>query len=347
MTSERGARSFEERSARLSPLALALMTTRLIVDGPDFPAPTEVGVQQVSELLANPKNRLWLDISDPGLPEIGLLRREFGFHRLALEEVTRPHERPRCDAYSGYYFVVLYAAEHGGTAFSPRELNLFWGENYLVTIHRAPAAVLSVLGEARRKWEHHDGREAYGIACLAYTLFESLVDSYFTVQDRMRERMEGIEDAIIQGAEGGAADLFRLRKELLRVPRLLAPTSHVLAEVLRRERAVPDELRPYFADVQDHTLHVLAELDTYRDLLSAALDVHVFSAFNRLGLIMKRLTAVTVIIMVPNFVASIYGMNFGRIVPPSDSPYGFVVVVAFLLVMLAWGFLHSRMLGWL
>jgi magnesium transporter len=323
------------------------MGTRLVVDGPGFPMPTEVEVDRLSELLGNPKNRLWLDISDPGLREIGLLRRELGFHRLALEEVTKPHERPRCDAYSGYYFVVVYAAEYVGTAFAPRELNLFWGENYLVTIHRGGGAVISLLTDARRKWEQHEGRDAYGISCLTYALFESLVDGYFVVQDRMRERMEGIEDAIIEGAEGGAADLFRLRKELLRVPRLLAPTSHVLAEVLRRERAVPDELRPYFHDVQDHALHVLAELDTYRDLLSAALDVHVFSAFNRLGLIMKRLTAVTVIIMVPNFVASIYGMNFGRMIPGSESPYGFFLIVAFLMVMLVWGFLHSRMLGWL
>jgi magnesium transporter len=320
---------------------------RLIADGPGYTAPTEVDVDQLSELLVNPKNRLWLDISDPGLPEIGLLRREFGFHRLALEEVTRPHERPRCDAYSGYYFVVLYAAEHGEEVFAPREINLFWGPNYLVTIHRRAAAVTSVLAEAQRRWEHHEGREAYGIACLAYALFESLLDGYFAVQDRIRERIEGVEDAIIQGREGGAADLFRLRKELLRVPRLLAPTSHVLAEVLRRERTVPDELRPYFGDVQDHALHVLAELDTYRDLLSAALDVHVFSAFNRLGLIMKRLTAVTVIIMVPNFVASIYGMNFERLMPPSEWPYGFFVVGAFLLLMVGWGFLHSRILGWL
>jgi magnesium transporter len=320
---------------------------RLIVDGPGYTSPAEVDVARLSELLANPKNRLWLDISDPGMPEIGLLRREFGFHRLALEEVSKPHERPRCDAYSGYYFIVVYAADLGGEGFAPREINLFWGPNYLVTIHRRPAAVLTVLAEARRRWEHHEGRAAFGTACLAYALFESLVDGYFVVQDRIRERMEGIEDRIIQGTEGGAADLFRLRKELLRVPRLLAPTSNVLAEVLRREKTIPDELRPYFGDVQDHALHVLAELDTYRDLLSAALDVHVFSAFNRLGLIMKRLTAVTVIIMVPNFVASIYGMNFARLMPPSEAPYGFFLVVAFLLIMLGWGFLHSRMLGWL
>src|SRR6185295_8575807 len=214
-------------------------------------------------------------------------------------------------------------------------------------IHCRAEAVLGMLAEARRRWERLEAHEAHGIAGLAYALFESLVDGYFTVQDRVRERIEGIEDDILTGAEGAAANLFRVRKELLRVPRLLAPTSHVLAEVLRRERTVPESLRPYFADVQDHAVHVLAELDTYRDLLGAALDVHVFSAFNRLGKIMQRLTAITVINMVPNFVASIYGMNFVHMVPSSGSTYGFVAIVAFLMVMVVWGFIHSRMLGWL
>ncbi|MGH9368617.1 MAG: magnesium transporter CorA family protein [Thermoanaerobaculia bacterium] len=322
-------------------------TMRLVMDVHGRGSPAQVPVDRLSELLADPENRLWLDISDPGPAEVELLRRQFGFHELALEEVTKPHERPRCDAHRGYYFIVVYAAEHTGREFWPRELNLFWGENYLVTIHRRPAAVLSLLEEALRRWEQHEGRQAYGVACLAYALFESLVDGYFAVQDRVRERIERIEEAIFKGSEGAAADLFRLRKELLRVPRLLAPTSHVLSEVLRREHAIPDGLRPYFGDVQDHALHVLAEMDTYRDLLGAALDVQVFYSFTRLGNIMKRLTAVTVIILVPNFVASIYGMNFEHLVPPSEWKYGFMVVVAFLLCMVAWGFIHSRFLRWL
>lgn len=323
-------------------------TSRLILDRPDQPVPLEVGVDRLHDLLRDPSARIWLDISDPGTTDVDLLREAFGFHELALEEVTQPHERPRCDAYGGYYFIVVYAAEYTADGqFSPRELNLFWGERYLVTIHRRPRAVLGVLQQARARWEVDDGRRDHGIASLAYTLFESLVHGYFEVQDRVRERMETIEQLIFEGEERAAADLFRLRKSLLQVPRLLAPTGHVLAEVLRRDRSIPAELRPYFADVQDHAVHVLAEMDTYRDLLAAALDVQVFYSFNRLGLTMKRLTAVTVIIMVPNFVASIYGMNFAHIFPPSEWRWGFVVVVALLGCMVAWGFIHSKLLKWL
>jgi magnesium transporter len=51
--------------------------------------------------------------------------------------------------------------------------------------------------------------------------------------------------------------------------------------------------------------------------------------------------------MVPTFVASVYGMNFAHLFPPSQWRYGFLVVVAFLGCMIAWGFIHSRLLRWL
>ncbi len=328
-------------------MVVTMGTMRLVLDMRDQAAPVEVGIERLAELLAVRENRLWLDITDPGTADVALLRERFGFHDLTLDEVTRPHERPRCDAHTGYYFIVMYAADHTGSEFSPRELNVFWGENFIVTIHRGSAAIVDLLRDATRRWEQQEDRPAHGVASLAYALFDTLVNGYFTAQDRVRERIERIEEAIFKGEETAAADLFRLRKELLRVPRLLAPTSHVLEEVLRRERAIPPELRPYFGDVQDHALHVLAEMDTYRDLLTTALDVQVFYSFNRLGHLMKRLTAVTVIIMVPNFVASIYGMNFEHLIPPSEWKYGFLLVVGFLACMVVWGFVHSKLMRWL
>ena len=98
-------------------------TMRLVVETCDQGMPAEVSVDRLGELLTDQRNQLWLDISDPGPAEVALLGRVFGFHELALEDVTRPHERPRCDAYGGYYFIVVYAAEHAGNAFLPRELN--------------------------------------------------------------------------------------------------------------------------------------------------------------------------------------------------------------------------------
>ena len=100
-------------------------TMRLVLDAHDRGSPADVPADRLGELLADRGNRLWLDISDPGPEDVVLLRQVFGFHELALEEVTRAHERPRCDAYSGYYFIVVYAADQSGDTLLPRELNLF------------------------------------------------------------------------------------------------------------------------------------------------------------------------------------------------------------------------------
>lgn len=85
---------------------------RLVVEQCGQALPGEVEVGRLGELLQDQTNQLWLDISDPGDSEVALLRDVFRFHELALEDVTRPHERPRCDAYGNYYFIVVYAAEH-------------------------------------------------------------------------------------------------------------------------------------------------------------------------------------------------------------------------------------------
>lgn len=302
---------------------------------------------RLGELLEDRQNLLWLDIRDPGSAEIDVLRQTFGFHEIALEDVAvrEPHRRPRCERYVGYYFLVLYAAEHDATHYAPRELQIFWGPRYLVTIHQGE---LPIVERARGRWLHHDERQEHGIAYLAYALCDNLVQSYFPLEDWFGERVEDIEEAVIKGMDGATTDLFQLRKELLRTRRLLSPTANVIAEVIRREQSrIPATLEPYLADMQAHLAHVLGELESYLELLAAAQDVHAESMFTRLALVVQRLTAITVILMAPTLIAGIYGMNLGGFWPSADWDYGFLVVCGAMLIMIVWGFVHSRLLGWI
>jgi hypothetical protein len=40
-------------------------------------------------------------------------------------------------------------------------------------------------------------------------------------------------------------------------------------------------------------------------------------------------------------------MNFSHTIPAGDWPFGFILVVALLGLMVGWGFIHSRLMGWL
>ena len=65
----------------------------------------------------------------------------------------------------------------------------------------------------------------------------------------------------------------------------------------------------YFRDVYDHIIRLTDELDTYRELASATLDVYLTQVNNNLSVIMKRLTGVTVILAGVGAIAGIFGMS--------------------------------------
>jgi magnesium transporter len=320
--------------------------TQLVVEPRGRGLETGHPPEQISDLLRGHGNLLWLDITDPGGPEIALLRREFGFHELALEDVVTAHQRPKCDTYPKYYFLVVYAAAHTQNRFVPVELQMFWGENYLVTIHRGSVAVLE---EARKRWQAHDQRRQHGIAYLVYAIFDSLVDDYMRLQDWVEERVGAIEDAVFEHADTAVlAELFRLRKDLLRMRRLLGPTRDVLNEIIRRDLPLfPVSLGPYFADVYDHVLRVLDGLDLYRELLTSALDIHMSTVSNRLNRLVKRMTALTLVVMVPTLIAGIYGMNFHDPWPAYETPWGFGFALALMAALVVGGLYAAYRADWL
>jgi magnesium transporter len=106
----------------------------------------------------------------------------------------------------------------------------------------------------------------------------------------------------------------------------------VANELLRRDIALVDEaMVPYYQDLFDHLVRILDQLDLDRDLLASVLDARLTVTSNSLNAIMKRLTAVTVILMIPTLIAGIYGMNF-EVMPELHWAFGYpfaiVVMVA-------------------
>jgi magnesium transporter len=303
--------------------------------------------ERAGELRANPANRVWLDVEDPGSAEIDFLRRHFGFHELALEDVASRHQRPKCDQYEegNYYFIVLYVGKHDREEVVVEELELFWGENYLVTVHDQP---MDLPAEVQRRWVRQADHTG-GTAHLVYTLLDAVIDGYLPLVDWIEERVEDIEERIFPQADPAVAGLiFKTRKQLVRMRRVLAPTRDVLNEIIRRDLPLYTEsLRPYFVDVYDHTLRALDQLDLYRDLLESALDVYLSATSNRLNQLVKRMTALTLIVMAPTLIAGIYGMNFKTPIPAYESDYGFLFSIALMVALIVGGMVLFRQLDWI
>lgn len=301
-----------------------------------------ITLDSISDILPNSGNILWLDIQDPTPGDLELLRHEFGFHELALEDVAHAHQRAKVDQYEGYYFVVFYAVRPGEV----HELQLFIGENYLVTVHRGEVQEISQTAE---RWRRNADRMERGVGALVYSLLDAIVDGYFPVVDDVAERVEMVEEAIFDPGrvQNCLADVFALKKELLNLRRTLTPERDVLNILVRRDAPILGEgTVVYFQDVYDHTVRVLDSIDLYRDQLSGSLDAYLTVVSNRLNFVMKRMTALATILMTMALIAGIYGMNF-QLTPSNDWEYGFWYAVGSMVLIgvgLAGWF---RRIGWL
>jgi magnesium transporter len=291
----------------------------------------------------DPRDLVWVDLSQPTDEDIAWLERTFHFHPVALEDVRLRHQRAKLDEYPDYYFGVLYAVRTDTVRHRVRtaELQFFWGASYLVTLHTEPFPEIEHLAKRTRSNSLApvvgDDTRQVAIGDLAYRLIDAVVDTYFPAVDAVAEWSEAIEAGMFAAsrkpAQATLQALFTLKKDLLGLRKVIAPSRDVLNVLLRREHHLfGDDLQPYYQDVYDHTVRVIDSLDTYRDLLASALDTYLSVVSNDVSQTVKKMTAVTAILMVDALVAGIYGMNFDTI-PELHWAYGYAWALGLMLVL--------------
>jgi magnesium transporter len=289
-------------------------------------------LSKISDYLADPEAMIWLDLESPDDGEVGLLRDEFRFHDLAIEDAVRDHERPKVDSYDGYYLLIFYAARYGERdQIVLQSLNLFVGSNYLVSIRHGP---IIEVDQTMERWHAPNAPIGENTTRLLHALLDAIVDDYFTLMDRIVDRVEELEDTIFgKFRQESIQDIFRLKKDLLLLRRAVAPERDVLNVLLRQEMAIfrGPEIA-YIQDVYDHLVRVTDSIDTYRDLLSSALDSYLSLQSNQLNQLVKALTLASIILMACALVSGIYGMNF-EFMPELHWLYGYPFALGLMLTI--------------
>lgn len=99
-----------------------------------------------------------------------------------------------------------------------------------------------------------------------------------------------------------------------------------------------------FADIIIDNSQALEMANTYTNILSGTMDAFGSIISNNLNIVMKRLTLITIILMVPTLVASFFGMNVPLDVVQKDNAFGYIIVVSVIMaLLLAWFFRSRRM----
>lgn len=271
----------------------------------------DLPVADISDVIPVSDNQVWLDLEGGDVEHIELLREEFGFHELALEDSIKAGQRSKLDEYPGYYFLVFYAPHWDAETqrVQARAVHCFVGPNYLVTVHREPIVALQT---ARQRWKQKLGLLQQGIGYLVYVLMDCVIDEYFPLLEQFNGTIEHIEEHVFESPTSAVLDqIFTLKKDLLYLRKILSPKRDIFNILSRRDQTLfANQTQPYLRDVYDHLLRLLEQIDLQREMSASLLDVYISATSNRLNAIMKTLTVTATVLMTWSFIAGLYGMNF-------------------------------------
>jgi magnesium transporter len=266
----------------------------------------------------------WLDLESPTDDQVDELRDLFGFHPLAIEDTENFGQRPKLDSYGDYVLVVFYGASPNTEDPELIEVHIYISGSYVVTVRRAHCETLAAARERLKREPSHPEQ------FVVYRIFDALTDSFFPVLAVMDQEIDELEDQIaVDPSDQARQRLFRLKRRLVELRQVVAPQRDVFARAFEDVGSLPGlepGNRDYFRDVYDHLIRISEQIDSYRDLLTSAMDVYLSTVSNRLNTVMKQLTIVATIFLPLTFVTGFFGQNFGWMVDHIDTLAAFLLL---------------------
>ena len=305
-----------------------------------------VTLEDISEVLKEAETFLWLGLYEPDIALLRKVQAEFGLHDLAIEDALNAHQRPKLETYGESVFIVLETAQmvDGEVAFG--ETHIFAGHNYIVTVRHGPSVSYSPV---RQRCEESPQRLALGAGYALYAVMDAIVDNYQPEVDSLKQRFEELESQILEENldRESITRIYALKSQLVRLRDAALPIPDMCKELVRQhDGLVRKELRAYFRDIEDHSTRIIKTVDSLREMLTTAVQVHLAMVTVGQNEVVKRLAGWGAILAIPTVVFSLYGMNFDAM-PELRLPWAYPMVIGVTVAACAGLYFRLRRAGWL
>ncbi len=255
---------------------------------------------------------LWIDYTNPTADDLLGVETVYGLHRLAVEDAVHDFQRPKLDRYPNHLFLSAYQAalQPGTGELVVAEISAFVTHNALVTVHGAEFDTDKLAAH----WDAETELAQHGVPFLFWGLLDLIVDGHFDAVQELDGYIDSLEESLFED-HSPDHDLqrktFELRKNLVRLRRVVLPMREVLNTLLRREDLVgcSPAMQPFLQDVYDHVLRASEWTESLRDLVTTILETHISIQGNQMNLVMKKVTSWAAIIAVPTAVTGFFGQN--------------------------------------
>ena len=308
----------------------------------------------ITSLLEPQEQKAWLHIQ--GQPSDDLLKTivdKTPMHELYAEDILNRGQRPKVETAEDQVFLILNLPLNIEQTTRIEQVCLFVTDSLLISFCTGKfnpfKKVTERLNKGQGKLRKHE------LDYLMYALTDSVIDYGFPLLEIYSENIQAIEDELLNTKnENILSKLHQVRRELLLIRRRLWPQREVINELLRTDdcQILSANTQTHLKDCYDHVIAIMELLETYHEMTSSLMELHLTSVSLKLNDVMKFLTIFTTIFIPPTLLVGIYGMNFDHSVSSSNMPeltwqYGYLIILGLIVAMIAGMLMFFKRKKWL
>ncbi|MFH1888921.1 MAG: magnesium/cobalt transporter CorA [Candidatus Omnitrophota bacterium] len=292
----------------------------------------------------------WINID--GLDDFAIMEKvgkHFNMHPMVLEDIVNTTQRPKFEEFEEYLYIVLkmFYINENDNEIHTEQVSLILGPSFVISFQESQGG--DVFNPVRERIRTAKGRiRKMGADYLAYALFDSIVDSYYQIMERMGEKIEEIEDELVFNPTPETLQTIHdLKRDTIFLRKSVWPLREVAGGLQRSEsKLIQESTEIYLRDVYDHTIQVIDTIETFRDMISGMLDIYLSSLSNRMNEVMKVLTIIATIFIPITFISGVYGMNF-RYMPELNWHWAYFGALGLMLMVVITMLIYFKRKKWI
>ncbi len=275
----------------------------------------------------------WLNIKTPTNDDLDTIENTYHFHPLDIEDCRESNQRSKIDVYDDYHFLVLHFPnfDKQNRFIKPREVKIFWGEDFLITIGKSHWAVNNIFDDAMEQYKRGEDFEIGTSDAILYAILEKLMIESIQLLRKVGLELELINRELFGKSPAKIIERLSVtRKNIIVLNTMLKPQLRVFNKFESGNvQGFADNMEDYWGNILDYYNRMWDMTEDYGELIEGLSTTFDSLQTNKTNEIMKILTLISSIVLPLTLMTGIYGMNVMLPMAENNNAFWIIALIMF------------------
>jgi len=290
----------------------------------------------------------WEHLVKPTSAEFIEIKDAYNFHPLTMEDCKTNSLHPKVDTYDGYYFLNLHFPylDKSGTVVDIKEVKIFWGNNFLVTIGKTHWLFTQEF-EKEKALASDKRMVVTSSDMLLYTLLDKVMKATQQLVDKVDEEVDKCGKSIFgKRAEKIIEHISITRKNVIVMNTMFKPQLAIFSKLTNGAiKGFAEDMENYWGNIHDYYQNIWDTVEDAGELIKGYSTTFDSLQVNKTNEVMKILALVSSILLPISFLANLYGMNIK--IPFQNHDQFYMYLGGLMLVMIVGMFSYFKFKKWM